>query len=163
VVEHVGGLLGHALVGLAGRGPGDLLRLLLDLRADAGRFREQLGRVAGGRISGAPVVDRALQRRQRLGGLEVHVAPVEATALTRVAGGAGRLDQRQQRVLVAVVAQRLEAHDVAGGLPLVPQLLTRARPEPDLAGLARAPLRLLVHVGEREHLAGAGVLDYAGL
>ena len=41
VVEHVGGLLGHALVGLLAGGAGDLLGLLLDLRADERRVGEQ--------------------------------------------------------------------------------------------------------------------------
>src|SRR3954468_15161050 len=42
VVEHVGGLVGHALVGLLARGAGDLLGLLLHLLADERRVREQL-------------------------------------------------------------------------------------------------------------------------
>src|SRR5690242_1252938 len=41
VVEHVGGLLGHALVALLARGPRDLLRLLLHLVADLGRIGQQ--------------------------------------------------------------------------------------------------------------------------
>src|SRR5919199_3887096 len=45
VVEHVGGLLGHALVALLARGARDLLGLLLDLLADARRVGEQLGGV----------------------------------------------------------------------------------------------------------------------
>src|SRR6188472_4103686 len=44
VVEHVGGLLGHALVALGPRGAGDLLGLLLDLLAD----RRWVGQQAGG-------------------------------------------------------------------------------------------------------------------
>src|SRR5919107_3500033 len=45
VVEHVGGLLGEALVGLLAGGPDDLLGLLLDLLAREGRVREQRGGV----------------------------------------------------------------------------------------------------------------------
>src|SRR4051812_45853185 len=56
VVEDVGRLVGHALVGLLARGAGDLLGLLLDLLADERRVREQLGRVAG-RLRD-PLVDR---------------------------------------------------------------------------------------------------------
>ena len=76
--------------------------------------------------------------------------------------GPGRLDERDPGVRVAVVAQRLQPLDVPGGRALVPELLARARPEPHLAGLARARERLLVHVRERQHLAGARVLNYAG-
>src|SRR5689334_19841801 len=42
VVEHVGGLLGHALVGLLARRARDLLRLLLDLFADERRVGQEL-------------------------------------------------------------------------------------------------------------------------
>src|SRR5215213_3311440 len=41
VVEHVGGLLGDALVALLARGAGDLLGLLLDLVPHPPRLREQ--------------------------------------------------------------------------------------------------------------------------
>src|SRR5215208_1094095 len=41
VVEHVGGLLADALVALLARRARDLLRLLLDLRADPRRLRQQ--------------------------------------------------------------------------------------------------------------------------
>src|SRR5690348_12947214 len=54
VVEDVGGLLGHALVGLLACGPGHLLGLLLDLVADERRVRQQRGRVGAlARVRGA--------------------------------------------------------------------------------------------------------------
>ena len=87
---------------------------------------------------------------------------MEAGALARVARRAGRLDERQDRVVVAVEAKLLEPLDVAGRGALVPELLARARPEPHLAGRPGALERLVVHVREREHLAGAGVLHDAG-
>ena len=66
VVEHVGGLLGHALVGLLARRARDLLGLLLHLLADWPRVGEQLGRVrALGPLGGAGG-DRALEAGQRL-------------------------------------------------------------------------------------------------
>src|SRR5215213_8379859 len=52
VKEHVGGLLGHALVGLLARGASDLLGLLLDLGADPGGVGEQLGGVGARRRVG---------------------------------------------------------------------------------------------------------------
>ena len=107
--------------------------------------------------------DRALQPGQdlvRRGRLEL--AAVEAGALARVAGGPGGLDEREQRVAVAVVADRAHRLGVAGRRALVPQLLPRAAPEVQLAGRARARERLGVHVGEREHLARVPVLDHAG-
>src|SRR4051794_31857789 len=61
VVEHVGGLLGHALVGLLAGGAGDLLGLLLDLLADVRRVPEELVRVgAGSRVAHA-VLQRPFQ------------------------------------------------------------------------------------------------------
>src|SRR4051812_49278130 len=120
VVEDVGGLVGHALVGLLARGAGDLLGLLLDLLADERRVREQLGRV--GALAGIldAGLQRALQARQRLVRERLHVAAEEARALARVTGRARRLDQRQHGVVVAVEAQRLDRLGVAGGRALVP-------------------------------------------
>ena len=108
------------------------------------------------------VGDRPLERGQRLErrpGLEL--AAVKAGPLAGVARRTGRLDQRQQRVAVAVVADRPDRLRVARRRALVPQLLARAAEEVHLARLARAPQRLGVHVGERQHLAGAPVLDDA--
>src|SRR5919107_2260835 len=61
VVEHVGGLLGHALVGLLARGAGDLLGLLLHLLADARRVGEQLGGVGARGGARRALGDRALE------------------------------------------------------------------------------------------------------
>ena len=63
------------------------------------------------------------------------------------------LDERHERVAVAVVADRAHRLGVAGRRPLVPQLPARAAPEVQLAGGARALERLGVHVRERQHLA----------
>src|SRR5688572_23613628 len=162
VVEHVRRLLGQALVALLARGARDLVGLLPDLLPDELAVGEEPGGVAVLR-SGVPALgDRALERRERLARDRLELAVVEARARPGVAGRARRLDQRENRVLVAVEAELLQALDVARGGALVPQLLARARPEPHLARLARALERLVVHVREREHLAGAGVLDYAG-
>ena len=76
--------------------------------------------------------------------------------------GPGGLDEREQRVAVAVVADRLDRLRVARRRALVPQLVARAAPQVQLAGAARRGERLGVHVREREHLAGAPVLDHAG-
>ena len=67
-------------------------------------------------------------------------------------------DAHEQRVAVAVVAHLLDRERVARRLALPPQLLARAAPEPRLARLARAPLRLLVHPGEHQHAARRRVL-----
>ena len=84
------------------------------------------------------VVDRALQRRQHAErGLE-GIAVVKAGARAGVAGRPGRLDQGQDRVCVAVIAQRPHGLRVARGLALMPQLLARAAEEVRLAGLAGA-------------------------
>lgn len=70
---------------------------------------------------------------------------VEATALAGVAGGACRMDEREQRVGVAVVAQLCKLLRVARSGALVPQLLATAAPEPGGALLEREAQRLLVH------------------
>src|SRR3954462_104884 len=122
VVEHVGGLLGHALVGLLAGGAGDLLGLLLHLAPDRRRVREQLRRpTAGGRLRFSRG-DHALEHRQRLVRRRLARALEEAGPLARVAGGPGRLDQRQQRVGVAVPAQLAPMLEVARGLGLLPEL-----------------------------------------
>src|SRR5262245_41035181 len=64
VVEHVGGLLGHALVALLASGARHLLGLLLDLLAHAAGVRQQLGRVRALRRVRGTVGDRALQAGQ---------------------------------------------------------------------------------------------------
>src|ERR687894_909135 len=123
VVEHVGGLLGDALVGLLARRPGDLLRLLLDLGAGEGRVGEQAGGVGalGGAVRAggdrAPQPGQHLVRRGRL-----ELAAVEARALARVAGGAGGPHEREERVAGAVVTGRPDRLGVARRGALVPQL-----------------------------------------
>src|SRR3954471_22436261 len=102
VVEDVGRLLVDAVVGLLAGGARDLLGLLLDLRADARRIVEELDRVGAlGAVllavfQGSFELRERLVRRRRLG-----LAVVEARALAGVAGGAGGLDEREQRVAVA--------------------------------------------------------------
>src|SRR3954452_4587581 len=163
VVEQVGGLLGDALAGLLAGGARDLLGLLLDLLADERRVGEQLGRVGAARVArGGAGGDRALEARQDLvRRRRLELAAVEAGPLAGVARGAGRLDQRQHGVAVAVQPQRLHRLRVAGGRALVPELLARAAVEVQLTRRARALERLAVHVGEAEDLARSPVLDDA--
>ena len=159
VVEDVGRLLVDAVVGLLAGGAGDLLGLLLDLRADARRVVEQLDGVGAARALALAVDERPLERGERLVRRgRLRVAVVEAGPLAGVAGRAGGLDEREQRVAVAVQAQRADVLEVAGRRALVPQLLARAAPEVQLTGLARAPHGLRVGVGEGEHLSRAPVL-----
>ena len=75
-----------------------------------------------------------------------------------MAGGPGRLDQGDDRVAVAVVAELAQAHHVPRGFAFVPELLPRAAVEVELAGLERQPQGLLVRVGERQDLAAGEVL-----
>src|SRR5215213_1307620 len=96
VVEHVGGLLGDPLVGLAGGRAGDLVGLLAHLVADSRRVGEELRRVAAVRALGGAGGDRALERSQGLVHRGVRRLPrvevaMEAGTLARVAGGTGRL------------------------------------------------------------------------
>src|SRR4051794_19450676 len=163
VVEHVGGLLGDAIVGLLARGARDLLGLLHHLRADRGGLRQQRGGVGALGALGGTGGDGALERRPRPGRRgRLELAVVKAGALAGVAGRPGGLDQRQHGVAVAVEPQRLDRLRVARCRALVPQLAARAAPQVQLAGLPCARHRLLVHVRERQDLARAPVLDDAG-
>src|SRR5919107_683627 len=125
---------------------------------------EQLARVGGPRgfaVRRPPLGDGPLERRQSLARDRVGVAAEEAGALTRVTGRAGRVDERDHGVAIAVDAKRVYPLDVARGLALVPELAARAAEQMDLARRPCALERLGVHVREREHLASRGVLDHA--
>src|SRR5919108_6059849 len=159
VVEDVGGLLVDAIVGLLARGARDLLGLLLDLRADPRRVVEQFDGVGAAGALALAVLQRPLERGQRLVRRgRLRLAVVEARPRAGVARRAGGLDEREQRVAVAVEAQRLHVLDVARGRALVPELLAGAAPEGQLAGLARALHGLGVGVSEGEDLSRAPVL-----
>ena len=83
----------------------------------------------------------------------------EAGLGARVAGRPVRADAHEDRVAVAVLLQLLDVEERAGGLALVPELLPRAAEEPGLAGLLRAPQRLLVHPGQHQNAVRVRVLD----
>ena len=88
-------------------------------------------------------------------------APVEATLRAGVAGGTGLVYQREQGIGVAVVAEFPHLLDVAGGLPLVPETLAGAAPEPGVSAAESLLHRFPIHVGEHEHLAGGPLLHHA--
>src|SRR4051794_26036742 len=159
VVEDVGRLLVDAVVGLLARGPRDLLGLLLDLRADARRIVEELDGVRALRPVTLAVLQRPFEGRERLVRCRrLGLAVVEARPRAGVAGRAGRLDEGEQRVAVAVEAQRPDLLDVPARRALVPQLVARAAPQVQLAGLARLRHRLGVGIGEGQDLSRAPVL-----
>ncbi len=163
MVEHVGGLLGDTLVGLLPRCAGNLLGFLLHLGPDQLGIGEQRRGVRPVRPLGGARRDRPLERRKHLvrrGRLEV--AAVEAGPLAGVTGGSRGLDERQQGIAVAVDPQCAERLGVPRGRALVPELLARAAEEMHLPRLPGEPQRLGVHVRERQHLAGAGILHDAG-
>src|SRR2546423_3450476 len=162
VVQDVRGLLRQPLVGLLRSRARSLVGLLAHLVADAWRIAQQLRGVAALGPLLAPARDRPLEPWKglvRRGWLDLSV--VEARALAGVAGRPGGLDERQHRVVVAVDAQLADALNVPGRLALVPQLVARPAPEVCLACCARTLERLPGHLGERQHLTGAPVLDDA--
>ena len=115
---------------------------------------------AGGPLGGSGA-QRALQAGQRLvrrGRLEL--ALVEAGARARVARGAGGLDEREQRVAVAVQAQREDLLHVAARRALVPQLPAAPAPEVRLPRRQRQPQRLRVHPRDHQHLTCRRVLHH---
>ena len=90
------------------------------------------------------------------------LAVVEAGALAGVARRAGGLDQREDRVLVAVERSACSRRTLPEVSPLC-HSSWRERDQNHISPVSRVRReRLVVHVREREHLAGAGVLDYAG-
>jgi len=76
-----------------------------------------------------------------------------------MAGGAGRIDEQQQGIAVAVNADFADALDVAGCGPFVPQFPAAATPEVGLAGFLGEFEALGVHPGDHEELMGGSVLD----
>src|SRR5258706_16427558 len=76
----------------------------------------------------------------------------EARLRPRMARRPGRLHPQQHRIQIAVQPNLEHLHRVARRLTLPPQP-TLARAEPRLPALPRAAPRLLVHVGEHQHLA----------
>ena len=113
--------------------------------------------------SRARVGDRPLERRQRLvRGGRLELAPVKAGPLAGVAGRAGGLDEREQRVAVAVVAHRLHAPACCPTSRPCARAPCRERLKKCISPVSRVSAqRLGVHVGERQHLAAAPVLHDA--
>ena len=131
-------------------------------RSARGRASSSAGVAAVGRSPRA-LGERALERRQRL---------ARAPARARRCGSrcARRCGRPGRRARPARAARRRRSRSAAPGAagrcprsrPCATARSRERRPEAHLAGLARALERLVVHVGERQHLAGAPVLDYAG-
>src|SRR4051812_24255874 len=149
--DHVRGFLDQAPV-VRGCGDRGLDRLLAELLRGA---RDALVRKRGDVGALRPLLDAFHDGAPELGR--------EATAGAGVARRPRRCHAEQKRVVVAVLADLLDLERVSGRLALLPELLPRAAPEPCLAGLARQPLRLLVHPREHEHAVVADVLDDRGL
>ena len=94
MVEHVGGLLADALVGLLACGARDLLGLLADLLPRERRILEQLDGVGARRALRGARGERALEDRERLvRGRRFELAVVEARPFAGVAGGPGGLER----------------------------------------------------------------------
>src|SRR3546814_4374977 len=74
-----------------------------------------------------------------------------------MAGGPGRSDPQDQRVLIAIDQDFLDLERVARSLPLLPQALPRTRPEVRKSGLAREAQRFVIHEGEHQHLLIRGI------
>src|ERR1700689_3204954 len=86
----------------------------------------------------------------------------KAAARAGVAGGTGLIDQQQQRIAVAIDAQLHQTLHMARAFALAPELLARARPVADAAGLERLLDRFAIHPGQHQHLAAVGLLRPRG-
>src|ERR1700751_141325 len=86
VIQEVGALLGHALVGFLAGGAHDLLGLLLHLGTGQRRVIQEGDRVGAVWPTARTIVDRALEHAQDLAGrLGLELAAVKAGALAGVA------------------------------------------------------------------------------
>src|SRR5207253_8758543 len=122
--------------------------LLADLPRARGQARvEEAGDVRARRALLRPLGDAAPEPRSETGDR------------VRVADRAVRHDAQEDRVAVAVVAELDDDEVVPGRLALAPEPAPGAAPEPRVAALARAPLRLLVHPREHQDAPVPGVLD----
>lgn len=86
----------------------------------------------------------------------------ETGSVSGMARGAGRVDEREQRIGVAIGSQLDYTLHVAAGSALVPELLPAAAPKPGGARLEREAHRLSAHPGDHEHLARIVLLHHAG-
>src|SRR5438552_13549183 len=112
--------------------------------------------------TGTTVWSRASDRKSSLLGLSTE-RPVEAAVLAGVAGAPALLLHHDEHgVAVAVVVRLAHPLAVARRVALAPVLPAGAAPEPRAACGQRAAQRLLVHPRQREHPAGAVLLDDGG-
>ena len=79
-----------------------------------------------------------------------------------MAGRAGLFNLDKEGVLVAVVEYVLHPLNMAGRLPLLPELLAGAAPEPGETGLDGPLERFPVHVCDHKNLVVLPVLDHCG-
>lgn len=83
----------------------------------------------------------------------------KATRGAGVTGRPTRFNSDDKGIAVAIQPYVHNPLGVARRGPLVPQGLTRAAPEPDLAGFAGELVTGSIHVGQGEHLVGRGILN----
>src|SRR5205085_9396029 len=128
-----------------------LRRFLADLLQNLVQaLLEEVRRVRPLRHLATPVGDDAVNLSEHGPDLFINLYRLssEARARARVAGGAARLHEHDERVRVAVEPHVHDALRVPGSRTLVPEFRARARPEPGLAFAERAAQALLVHVCE---------------
>src|ERR1700736_2052009 len=77
-----------------------------------------------------------------------------------MAGGAVWVDPQEHGIAVAVDGHRFDVQEVAGGLPLLPELGAGAAPEPGPTGIQRPAVGVLVHVRHHQHGTVVHVLDH---
>lgn len=87
---------------------------------------------------------------------------IEAGARSGVAGRTCGIHEREQRVLVAIVAQIDQLLRVARLFALVPELVARTRPEPGGLLFEGSADSLFIHPGHHEHLVSVRILYDAG-
>src|SRR5215472_10677588 len=88
----------------------------------------------------------------------VAVARLAAAILGVADAAAARAHAVEERVLLAVDAYLDEIEALARGLALLPQLVARSAPEDRRPPLDGGLQRLLIGVGDQDHLAGIDVL-----
>ena len=161
VEQQVGSLFVNARVAfLEDRAP-DLLGLLADFCSAKFGVGKQLDAIGARRLLASAVDENALERRQRLvRDFAFADAVEEAAALAGVAGRAGRRNDCQQSVAVAVEPQGNDALSVARCRPLMPQLASRTAPKVQLAATESERDSFSIRICEHQDLAAGGVLDH---
>ncbi|KAK0330760.1 hypothetical protein LTR94_031556, partial [Friedmanniomyces endolithicus] len=159
VIHQIRSLAGQFLIRARNPGQGGLHTLFADLLSDAfWAFCDETSGPAFGGGGGRPLGYCLFQTGDPAQARRISFA--ETACAMKVAGVADRPNREHQGVIVAVWRHRNHMEAISRGFPLAPSSAARAREEGGLSAVQRLAQRRLVHIGERQHLKGVGVLHH---